>query len=293
MPLRWFLASRRRSSSAARRATRCTAPRPQNTAMPRWRTCASSRRGRMVCGRSGCGLPSSASLCTDSLGAVMALTGAVAGSLIGFILPGLIFSSPVVLEAREKPRVVWRRGAQLYWSASAWRSSGCPSRRYRRGAVLRGGGVRGGGVPRDATRRCSRHHHAIAAARRQRSWLFTHVARRCPVNRSRGPLVVRGRVVGRCSDAGVRFRGRRRGLGLDDAHVADGVLRRLLLLLRFLSSSADFLPSSAFFFCKAAIFWSAEGFSSFRSRVGASASSKGFRTRSCASAGPGRPRRPK
>ena len=36
-------------------------------------------------------------LSTDSLGAVMALTGAVAGSLIGFILPGLIFSSPVVL----------------------------------------------------------------------------------------------------------------------------------------------------------------------------------------------------
>ena len=48
-------------------------------------------------------------LSTDSLGAVMALTGAVAGSLIGFILPGLIFSSPVVLAAREKPRVVWRR----------------------------------------------------------------------------------------------------------------------------------------------------------------------------------------
>ena len=52
-------------------------------------------------------------LSTDSLGAVMALTGAVAGSLIGFILPGLIFSSPVVLSAREKPRVVWRRCASF------------------------------------------------------------------------------------------------------------------------------------------------------------------------------------
>jgi len=52
-------------------------------------------------------------LSTDSLGAVMALTGAVAGSLIGFILPGLIFSSPVVLSAREKPRVVWRRFASI------------------------------------------------------------------------------------------------------------------------------------------------------------------------------------
>mgnify|MGYP002047635828 FL=1 len=52
-------------------------------------------------------------LSTDSLGAVMALTGAVAGSLIGFILPGLIFSSPVVFEAREKPRVVWRRCASF------------------------------------------------------------------------------------------------------------------------------------------------------------------------------------
>ena len=52
-------------------------------------------------------------LSTDSLGAVMALTGAVAGSLIGFILPGLIFSSPVVLSAREKPRVVWRRFASF------------------------------------------------------------------------------------------------------------------------------------------------------------------------------------
>ena len=52
-------------------------------------------------------------LSTDSLGAVMALTGAVAGSLIGFILPGLIFSSPVVLAAREKPRVVWRRVASF------------------------------------------------------------------------------------------------------------------------------------------------------------------------------------
>ena len=52
-------------------------------------------------------------LSTDSLGAVMALTGAVAGSLIGFILPGLIFSSPVVLSAREKPRVVWRRLASV------------------------------------------------------------------------------------------------------------------------------------------------------------------------------------
>ena len=40
-------------------------------------------------------------LSTDSLGAVMALTGAVAGSLIGFILPGLIFSSPVVLSVRK------------------------------------------------------------------------------------------------------------------------------------------------------------------------------------------------
>ena len=50
---------------------------------------------------------------TDSLGAVMALTGAVAGSLIGFILPGLIFSSPVVLSARAKPRVVWRRCASF------------------------------------------------------------------------------------------------------------------------------------------------------------------------------------
>jgi hypothetical protein len=52
-------------------------------------------------------------LSTDSLGAVMALTGAVAGSLIGFILPGLIFSSPVVLSALEKPRVVWRRLASV------------------------------------------------------------------------------------------------------------------------------------------------------------------------------------
>ena len=52
-------------------------------------------------------------LSTDSLGAVMALTGAVAGSLIGFILPGLIFSSPVVLSTREKPRVVWRRLASF------------------------------------------------------------------------------------------------------------------------------------------------------------------------------------
>ena len=52
-------------------------------------------------------------LSTDSLGAVMALTGAVAGSLIGFILPGLIFSSPVVLSAREKPQVVWRRLASV------------------------------------------------------------------------------------------------------------------------------------------------------------------------------------
>ena len=52
-------------------------------------------------------------LSTDSLGAVMALTGAVAGSLIGFILPGLIFSSSVVLAARAKPRVVWRRLASV------------------------------------------------------------------------------------------------------------------------------------------------------------------------------------
>ena len=44
-------------------------------------------------------------LSTDSLGAVMALTGAVAGSLIGFILPGLIFSSPVVICVEINQRV--------------------------------------------------------------------------------------------------------------------------------------------------------------------------------------------
>jgi len=55
----------------------------------------------------------SVALATDSLGAVMALTGAVAGSLIGFILPGLIFSSPVVLGACEKPFVLRRRIASV------------------------------------------------------------------------------------------------------------------------------------------------------------------------------------
>ena len=52
---------------------------------------------------------------------------------------------------------------------------------------------------------------------------------RAPCQQVPRPLVVRARVV--AAPAGVRFRWRSCRLGLDDAHAADGVLRRLLLLV--------------------------------------------------------------